>query len=230
VLIACAPALMWLAAIDRRLMLCCSGVLYALSRSYGWNLPSWPAPGVWFFDPFAWQLLFAVGIAFGLNRRDGVPPLSRPLIVVAGLILAASAVAVTQGFGMARETWESLRGALDIDKSQLGLVRLVHFLALAYLIHSLRLTDRLRNLRFYRPLALLGRHSLWVFALLSLCSAIWQVLVVAVSPTIGFDSLFLGASLTIIYLATRLIEANGAGGSASAGVRAMAPAPSAPPL
>jgi hypothetical protein len=210
ILIACAPALIWLAAIDRRLMLCCSGLLYALSRLYGWNLPNWPAPGVWFFDPFAWQLLFAIGIALGLDRRDGAPLFSRPLIAVAGLILAASAVAVTQGFGMAREAWESLRGALDIDKSQLGLVRLVHFLALTYLIHGLRLTDRLRDLRFYRPLALLGRHSLWVFVLLSLFSAIWQVLVEAVNRTIAFDLVFVGASLAIIYLATRLIDTNSA--------------------
>lgn len=230
ILIVFAPVLLWLAAIDRRLMLCCSALVYALFRFFGWSLPSWPASGVWFFDPFAWQLLFAIGVAIGLDLRNRTVPLSRPLVVVAGLIVAASAVAVTHGFGTSHDAWEFVRGRLDLDKTQLGLARLVHFLALAYLIHSMPLMDRLRNLPLYRPLALLGRHSLLVFALLSLFSAIWQVLVAAVSPTIWFDSVFLGASLMAIYLATRLVDSIGARETPSEGVRAMAPAPSAPPL
>ncbi len=228
ILIAFVPILLWLAAIDCRLMLCASALVYAVFRLSGWNIPSWPAPGVWFFDPFAWQLLFAIGLAVGLNLHNAAVPRSRLLMVAAALIVAASGVVVTRGFGFGASTdaWQSVRDALDLDKAQLGLVRLVHFLALAYLIYGLRLTDRLRNRPLYRPAALLGRHSLWVFALLSLFSAIWQVLVAAVNPTIWLDATFLGASLAIIYLATRRIDADGVGGSPSAGVGGMATAPS----
>ncbi len=35
-------------------------VLYFASRHFGWNLPSFPS-GVWYFNPFAWQLLFTLG-------------------------------------------------------------------------------------------------------------------------------------------------------------------------
>jgi len=232
ILIAFVPALLWLAAKDHRLMLCASALVYALSRLFGWNLPSWPAPGVWFFDPFAWQLLFAIGLAIGLSLRNGTPPLSRPLMVIAALIVAASAIIVTRGFGLGGSSgaWQSVRDALDLDKAQLGLVRLIHFLALAYLIYGLRLTDRLRLFPFYRPAALLGRHSLWVFALLSLLSAIWQVLVAGVNPTIWLDTTFLVASIAVIYLATRRIDADGVGGSRSTGVGGMAAAPSGPRL
>ena len=147
ILIAFVPVLLWLAAIDRRLMLGVSALVYGLFRLSGWNIPSWPAPGVWFFDPFAWQLLFAIGLAVGLNLRNAAVPRSRPLMIVCALIVGASAVVVTRGFGfgLSADAWQPVRDALDLDKAQLGLVRLVHFLALAYLIYGLGVTDWLRH-------------------------------------------------------------------------------------
>ena len=43
-----------------------SVLLYFAARQFGWNLPSYPS-GVWYFNPFAWQLLFVLGawLAFG---------------------------------------------------------------------------------------------------------------------------------------------------------------------
>ena len=210
ILILCVPALLWLATIDCRLMLACSALIYMLVRLFDWNLPSWPAPGAWFFDPFAWQLLFAIGIAVGLNLRKGPVPVSRPLLVVAALIVATSVVAATNGFGGTPGVWENLRNGLDLGKSQLGLVRLIHFIALAYLVYGLRLTDRLRNLFLYAPAALLGRHSLWVFAWISLFSAFYQVLTETAHRAAWFDLLFVSGSLIVIYLATRLIDRTGA--------------------
>lgn len=210
ILILCVPALLWLAQIDLRLMLGCSALVYGLVRFYALNLPSWPTPGVWFFDPFAWQFLFAIGVAVGLSLREGQPPPSRSLLAVAALIVAASALIVTHGFGGSQSLWQTLRDALDLDKTQLGLVRLIHFLALAYLLYGLRLTDRLRALPLYRPLELLGRHSLWVFAWLSLFSAIWQATVVVAPRAAWIDILFAGSALAVIYLAARMIDGAGA--------------------
>jgi hypothetical protein len=210
ILILCVPALLWLAQIDRRLMLGCSALVYGLVRFYGWNLPSWPAPGVWFFDPFAWQFLFAIGIAIGLSLRDGFPPLSRSLLAFAALIVAASALVVIHGFGDAQNAWQPLRNALDLDKAQLGVGRLIHFLALAYLVYGFGLTERLRGLSLYRPLELLGRHSLWVFAWVSLFSAVWQAVIDGTRHAPWFDILFAGCSLIVIYLATRMIDGAGA--------------------
>jgi hypothetical protein len=34
------------------------------------TVPTWPVPGQWFFNPFAWQLIFVLG--FALSRDDGV--------------------------------------------------------------------------------------------------------------------------------------------------------------
>jgi hypothetical protein len=235
ILIVCVPALLLLAGIDRRLMLVISGLLYAMVRLRHWNLPNWPDSGAWFFDPFAWQFLFAIGIAVGLRLREAPALLSRPLAVGAGLIVFASALVVTHGFSFAHEAvaqgfWESLRARLDLGKSHLGLVRLVHFLALAYLVYALEIAKRLRAFPLYAPLALLGRNSLWVFVLISLFSAIWQVLVATVDNSIWLDVAFAGVSLAILYGAARMIESTRASGPGSGSAPRQAPEPQVDPF
>lgn len=211
ILILSVPAFLLLAGIDRRLMLAVSALLYGMARLRHWNLPNWPDSGAWFFNPFAWQLLFSIGIAVGLSVREAPIALTRPRVIVAGLIVIAGALVVTHGFSFSQDPqgagfWESLRGKLDLDKSQLGLVRLFHFLAVAYVIYALGLAKRLRGSRIYGPLALLGRNSLWSFVLVSVFSAIWQVAIETVDRTIWFDAAFAAISLAIIYGAARAIE------------------------
>jgi hypothetical protein len=233
VLIACVPALLLLASIDWRLMLASSALLYQLVRTYHWNLPNWPGPGAWFFDPLAWQFLFAIGLVIGLKVRGGPLPVSRLLTVIAAIIVAASALVVTHGFWASsdaawRQTWDLARAPLELDKSQLGLARLVHFLAVAYLVYASGVTVRLRGLPGYRMLTLLGRNSLNVFVLVSLSSALWQALVELADRTIWFDIAFAGAGLAVIYLIVRAIDAAGRsadGGSGLGGVQAQDPGP-----
>ena len=111
VLIACVPLMLWLATIDRRLMLVCSALLYAVARIEGWNLPSWPDQGVWFFDPLAWQFLMAIGLAVELGLRNGETiPSARPLVWGAGIIVLASAFVVTNGFGISHGIREAIQG------------------------------------------------------------------------------------------------------------------------
>jgi hypothetical protein len=218
ILILFAPALLLLAGFDRRMMLVISGLVYGLARYRHWDFHNWPGPGAWFFDPFAWQLLFAIGIAVGLKLREGPVIHSRALAVVAGLVVVASALVVTQGAHLLgpQSAWEALRGTLDLDKSRLGAVRLIHFLAVAYLIYEIRVSDGLRRMPLFGPLTLLGRNSLWVFALISLSSAVWQVTVDTTSHTILFDVGFSAISLGIIYLASRTLDSVAASRQAQA--------------
>ena len=46
-----------------------SVLLYLAARQSGWNLPSYPS-GVWYFNPFAWQLLFVLGAWLALGGVD----------------------------------------------------------------------------------------------------------------------------------------------------------------
>jgi hypothetical protein len=208
VLILFAPALLLMAGFDRRMMLVISGFVYGMARYRHWDLHNWPGPGSWFFDPFAWQLLFAIGIAVGLKLREGPVIHSRALTIFASSIVVASALIVTQGMHVVgpQTFWEAIYGALDLDKSRLGLIRLIHFLAVAYLIYEIHILDELRRMPLFLSLTVLGRNSLWVFVLISLSSAIWQVTVGAASHSSLFDLCFSVASLGIIYAATRALE------------------------
>lgn len=83
VALALVPPVVALAAVDRRLAAGLVLGLYVLGRA-GLNLPGNPfAPGVgWGFNPFAWQLLFFIGFAFGRGWLV-VPPLGPWLVRLA---------------------------------------------------------------------------------------------------------------------------------------------------
>ncbi len=96
----------------------------------------------WFFNPFGWQLLFFTGFAF-MRGWIPAPPVSKALIWVCALFLILSAPfgswkvflwvdAWNGDLGDAiRKFWpltRELRG-----KTEFGILRYVHFLALAYL-------------------------------------------------------------------------------------------------
>jgi len=46
--------------------------LWLVSRQTGWNLPAYPQ-GTWYFNPFAWQVLFVFGAwcALGAPQEPG---------------------------------------------------------------------------------------------------------------------------------------------------------------
>ena len=89
----------------------------------------------WFFNPFGWQLIFFTGFAF-MRGWLPKPPVNKLLIGLALFLVIAnvplSNIGVREfGFEWARD-WR-VANKLLIDKSSFGLLRYVHFLALAYL-------------------------------------------------------------------------------------------------
>jgi len=117
-----------------------------LAAQMGWaDLPSrpWRPEIAWFFNPFGWQLVFFTGFAFGMGWIPA-PPVSRRLIIV-----AAAVVLLTIPFA-----WFQIHAARYIPdpwllhdwiadarqatqplwrKTEQGIFRWAHFLALAYL-------------------------------------------------------------------------------------------------
>src|SRR5207245_11124408 len=79
-------------------------------------------------------------------------------------VLLLWALIGSNGFGLVPGLWDGVRGNLDDDKRVLGITRLVHFLALACVVHYSGLTQLLRRTAIFAPLCLIGRHSLPVFA------------------------------------------------------------------
>jgi hypothetical protein len=138
VVLALLPVMMALARLDVRLAILFSLTLWVAATA-GLNLPAelWfskPSDRMWFFNPFAWQLVFFTGFAFMAGWLP-LPPV-RPALVW----LAIAIVVLSVPFA-----WYKVIGASDFvrdwrrdwailfNKSDFGLLRHVHFLALAYL-------------------------------------------------------------------------------------------------
>ena len=81
VLMGAFPPVLWLMLRHRNWVMLGSVLLYFAARQFGWNLPSYPG-GVWYFNPFAWQLLFVLGAWLALGGADTLHFLVRSRIVL----------------------------------------------------------------------------------------------------------------------------------------------------
>ena len=138
VILALIPVMIALAGLDVRLAILASVGLWVAATA-GLNLPAelWfktPSDRTWFFNPFAWQLVFFTGFALMAGWLPA-PPLRRWLVWTAVAVVVMS---VPFAWGKIIGQVEVIRdlrraGAVLIDKSDFGILRYVHFLALAYL-------------------------------------------------------------------------------------------------
>ena len=134
VLLAMFPALFLLIRWNRWAGLAISVAIWAAANHWRINLPQFPGGG-WFLNPFAWQLLFAAGVAIGLGMSEKRPlvPARRWLTVAAAtyLLLSLAQVAPWERLGI---EWRLLApDALGlVNKSYMSPFRLLHILALAY--------------------------------------------------------------------------------------------------
>jgi hypothetical protein len=138
VILALIPVMMALARVDARLALLASLALWVAATA-GLNFPAelWftkPSDRPWFFNPFAWQLVFFTGFALMAGWLP-VPPVHRLLVWLAVSIVVLS---VPFAWGKVIAEVEAIRdlrqaAAPLFDKTDFGVLRYVHFLALAYL-------------------------------------------------------------------------------------------------
>ena len=172
VILALIPVMIALASVDARLAILASLGLW-VAATLGLNLPAeaWfakPSDRVWFFNPFAWQLLFFAGFALMAGWLPA-PPVRRWLVWTALVVVVVS---VPFAWGKVIGQVELIRtlrqaGAVLIDKTDFGLLRFVHFLALAYLAWVLAGPGGARLRQGGRVVALIsrvGQQSLAVFA------------------------------------------------------------------
>jgi hypothetical protein len=164
------PPLLWLLQRRPSFALIASVLLYSLSKYWDWNLPAYPS-GAWVLNPFAWQLLFVLGAWCAVGGPEAARRLvrSRAVLVLAVLYLAF-AFAVTLTWSVPRLAAYVPRVLSDwlypIDKTNLDMVRIAHFLALAAL--TVRFVPRdwsPLKLRLFQPVILCGQHSLEIFCL-----------------------------------------------------------------
>ena len=144
-----------------------SFIVYLSARFFGWNFSAYPSGG-WYFNPFAWQLLFAMGAWAALGGRTRVQALARSrAVLVASIAFVAFAFVVTFAvrFGI---TGFLPAGLIDVfdpnDKTNLAPYRVVHLLALAVIVVRLLPKDSsILHSALLKPAIVCGKRSLEVF-------------------------------------------------------------------
>jgi hypothetical protein len=147
-----------------------SALLYVLTWNYDWNLPAYPN-GVWFFNPFAWQLLFVFGAWCALGGAQALSGLLRSRILLAvaiAYLVFAFAITMTWHFEpLARFVPNWLADHIyPIDKTNLDVLRFAHFLALAAV--TVRFVPKdwwVLKSPLVKPAIVCGQHSLEIFCL-----------------------------------------------------------------
>jgi len=206
VLIALAPALFACALRGGPLMIAVSASIYAGARLLGFNVPTWPEPGYWYFNPFAWQFMFALGIyCGGAIKTRGVPYHAVAYRLALALTLVSTLV-VSNVFGLAPGLVDEAGRYLDWDKTDLGVVRIIDFAALAYVLYFSKVTAFLSLTRLFPFFTLLGRNGLSTFAGVSLLSAIGQILQEASLASPALDVVFAAACLGLLHRLARAVE------------------------
>ncbi|MBU2581954.1 MAG: OpgC domain-containing protein [Alphaproteobacteria bacterium] len=141
-----------------------------LLATLGWiNLPAEPwSDRVWFFNPFAWQLVFFTGFAF-IRGWIPAPPVTRPLMIAAAVFVVAVIPFHHAWFLTNIPFFAEARSALGllVEKTGFGFLRYVHFLALAYLAYALAGPNgdnlRILNRPFVAVCCKVGQQALGVF-------------------------------------------------------------------
>ena len=148
------------------------------------NLPTYP-DGHWYFNPFAWQLLFNAGALlaalFEIDKRDWAPP---PWLVPAAAFVVVFAtvlrLAVNEGWlpgGAVEAIWQVA------DKTDMGPLRVLNFAALAIVAVALVPRDAAWvHAPWLRPVIVVGQNGLNVFCFGIFLTVIGHALVVEINP------------------------------------------------
>jgi len=162
--------ILWLLLRAPSLALVFSAGLYTLMWLFEWNFDAYPS-GTWAFNPYAWQLLFVFGAWCALGGAQRLARwINSPVVIglAAVYLLFAFSIAMTWYFPRLGAYVPKFVGEAiyPIDKTNLDVLRILHFLSLAVITVWLVPQDwpALKS-RVFWPAIVCGQHSLGVFCL-----------------------------------------------------------------
>lgn len=197
------PLLWWLMQRHLGLALAASAALWLLANVLGANLPSWPELYGWYFNPFAWQLVFSLGAIAAVHAQRGGTLPRMPWLValvsayaIFGFIVAAPWIHI-DGLEETRLIHPDSIG--PNSKSRLSLWRLAHILSLAYLV-VLMVPATARWLRTPAAHLLIncGRNALDVFCLATVLSFVGFVVMLEGGRTFEYQLAVNGVGLALL--------------------------------
>lgn len=202
VLLALFPAIYYAVRISPLLALAFSLTIWQAALALELNLPNGSA-GVWFFNPFAWQVVFTLGVIIGRAAQLGLgaPRLVWLDVAAVAFIAFAWIVKVSAGnptgIGALNDWVDSVQ--LGSDKTNLAWARLLHLGALAWLaIRWLPGGAAMGKSGVGRALAAAGQNSLYVFCVGIVLSIIGQIVLAETSFALGVQLLICSAGITIL--------------------------------
>ncbi len=164
------PPILWLLLRSPSIALVASATLYALMWQFEWNIPAYPQ-GEWLFNPFAWQLLFVFGAWCALGGAQKLARWVNSRVTVGlafAYLLFAFCIAMTWYIPRLAVFVPKFVGEAiyPIDKTNLDVLRIIHFLSLAVITVWFVPRDWpvLRS-RIFWPAIVCGQHSLETFCL-----------------------------------------------------------------
>jgi hypothetical protein len=165
------PPILWLLARSATLTLALVAGLYLTVQLLKIAFPVYANGDSWLFNPLGWLMLFVIGAALA-TRRENLPRWLawRPWLgAVAAAYLLFSALVVTAwkfpGLNGLVEPWVE-QWLYPIDKTNLDITRLLHFLAVTYwVVHLVPEHSPILNWRVSAPAIRCGQHSLHIFCL-----------------------------------------------------------------
>jgi len=197
-LVIVAPFVLWAMVRRPNLTLLGSVILYVLARTFDWNFASYPPGTTWYFNPFAWHLMFFFAAWCGIGGAAKIWPIiqSRAAFIIA-IVWIAFAFLIVMSWHIAFldamvPKW-MIKLIYPIDKTDLDMLRFTHFLALATIVSRYvpRNWAALKS-KWLRPLILCGQHSLPLFCfgvflsfaahwiLTQYTKGVWEQLVVSI--------------------------------------------------
>ena len=155
-----------------------SVAIYAAARFWGLAMPGYPDGRFWYFNPFAWQLLFVIAAIFGFAAAQGRKLIPANRWLLWGCIAFVAVGAVIQITWTLREMtgWFPAlfyRQLWPISKSNLPLIRLISMLAIVVVISRyVPVNARFLTSRLGWLAVICGQNSLEIFCLSVLLSVL----------------------------------------------------------
>jgi hypothetical protein len=207
VLLLLLPAMLMLVRHGALAVIAPSLALYAGAHLLGLNLPAHRDPGGWHLNPFAWQLLFAIGVVCGHAWRSGRSAAPRhPALLWLAIAFLAGSLAARLSAGVLGEPHEWRFGIGLADKSRLGPLRVLHFLALSYVIAWMVPAGAAwLGSRWVRPLVLCGQASLPVFCLGTVLSVLGYVVLTEVGRGIRVEAPIVAGGILAMFALAQLL-------------------------
>ncbi|MDO5103266.1 MAG: OpgC domain-containing protein [Lautropia sp.] len=171
VLLAGIPLILVLMRVSRLLTLLLSLALWWGVQQYQWAFPIYDDGHLWYFNPLGWQLLFVIGALCASVRGQSPAWMTwRPWLawVCVAYLIFAAVIAIGWRVPAIDEITKPLvySWLYPIDKTNMGPARVLHFLAVAYLVaHFVRPNARLLSSKLAQPVIRCGQHSLYIFCL-----------------------------------------------------------------